>query len=301
MAGEMIISSITDLFASEELAAEFLLTLAARDGSVLTHPALMSMTGPAGSDVVKVPHYGIGADLMTTINQDGVTEHANTAFTDSSTDVTIVPRAIRRNVSDFAGYVAQGRLGAQTWAQDLAISYAQSVINVIATLTSGFTAIQGATTVDLTWDTIIAAKGVLSVANADGPMMAILHPQQWADLEVDALTLGDLPARTNESIVNQGLSSYKGNYFGIDFFTSTHVPTITSGADRGGALITRGAIAWADALVGAEPDPNIAVLGRAILERNRRGLASATDYMLKATFGASIAINARGVTIRSDA
>lgn len=299
MANEHTISSVADLFADEVLSSTFLLTLAARDSSILMHPALSGSTGAPGSNVIKVPHIGYGADLATAATE--ASAHANTQLTDTHTDVTLAMYALRRNVGDFGKYVTQGRLGAQQLGFDLAVAYQQTMINIIANITDDFTATAGSTGVNLAWSDIIAAKGILGVADADGPMMAILHPQQWADLEANALSLTFTPAVSgNAGLLNSGLQSYKGRWFGVDIFTTTHVPDKNTAADHGGALITPGAIVWADAMFDDDPDPNIGNLGRARIERVREGEQFATSYVLSFLFGAAQGIDARGVSIISD-
>lgn len=299
MANEHTISSVADLFASEVLANDFLMTLAPRDGSFLA--AVPGITAPAGSNVVKVPHIGYGADLMTAATES--TEHANVQLTDTHSDVTLAMYALRRNVGDFAKYVTMGKLGPSAFAAELAIAYQQTIISAIANIADDFTATAGpGTGSDLTWATFLAAKGTLGVANASGPLTALLHPQQWADLEADALSLGFAPSIAgNAGVVNQGLQSYKGRWFDIDIYTSTHVPTANAGADRAGALFAPGALLWADALLDYDPDPNIANLGRAVLERSRNGIEHETSYVMRMCFGVVQGIDAAGVTIISDA
>lgn len=301
MANEHTISSIADLFASEVLANEFLLTLAARDGSMLMHPCLQGVTAPAGSNVVKVPHIGYGADLATAATE--ASAHANTQLTDTHTDVTLAMYALRRNVGDFARIVAAPRLGLPAFAQELAIVYQQTLISLIANIGDDFTATQSTTGVNLTWSSLLTAKGTLNVADADGPLLAILHPQQWADLEADMLANGgNIEGDSgNAGAVNTGLNSYRGRYFGIDIVTSSHVPTANAAADRAGCLITPGAIVWADAQFNDDPDPNIASLGRARLERVREGEQFATSYVMSMILGVAQGIDARGVSIISDA
>lgn len=302
MANEMLVTSVTDLFASEVLAAEFLYTLAPRDGSLIGHPVMQSYRkgAPGGSNVVKVPIMGIGADLLADITPG--TEVANTAFTDSHVDVTIAGKGLRRAVGDLARYVTMGRLGPQTWAQDLAISYIQTLISMIANVGDDFTATAGSTGVNLTWDDIQAAKTILGVNDAEGPLMCVLHPQQWGDLEADALSMGEIPAAAGlAGSINARLSSYKGNFFGIDFYTSSHVPTANAAADRAGCLLAPGAIAWADAEIPDEGDPNMVNLGRARLERVRKGEKFETDWVMSYFVGVTKAIDDAGVSIISDA
>ena len=275
--------------------------LADRDNSVLTHPALMyAQASSPTSNVVRVPHLGLGGYDLLSATTPG-SEIANTALTDDKTDVTIAMRGKRYFVDDLAQYVASGKLGAAMFAQDLAISYAQTLISLIANVGDDFTSTAGSTGVDATWSDILTAKATLGVAKAQGQMLAIVHPQQWADLESDALSLGVLPAQTSGGIINQGLGAYKGNWFGIDFFVSSHVPTANAAADRAGCIFTRGGIAWADAPMVDEGDPNIVNLGRARLERVRQGTYLATSFVFSHAAGVSKAIDGAGVSLITDA
>ncbi|HJN72355.1 MAG TPA: hypothetical protein QGF58_00360, partial [Myxococcota bacterium] len=121
--------------------------LADRDGSVLTHPALFHATGSArSSNVVRVPHIGLGGYDLLTATTPG-SEHANTALTDGSTDVTIAPRAKVYSIDDLAGFISDGKLDALAFAQDAAVSVAQTLISLIANVADDFTATAGTTTV----------------------------------------------------------------------------------------------------------------------------------------------------------
>lgn len=301
MANEILVSSIGDLIAGEVLATEYLMLLADRDNSILTHPAIMyAQASSPTSNVVRVPHLGLGGYDLLSATTPG-SEVANTALVDGSTDVTLAMRAKRYNVDDLAKYVSAGKLGASMFAQDLAVSYGQTLISLIANVGDDFTSTAGATGVNATWADILTAKATLGVAKASGQMCAIVHPQQWADLESDALSLGVLPAQTSGGIINQGLAAYKGNWFGIDFFTSSYVPTANAGADRAGCIFTRGGIAWSDAQMDDEGDPNIVNLGRARLERVRQGNYLATSYVFSHVSGVSKAIDAAGVALITDA
>lgn len=301
MANEILTSGIGDLIAGEVLAAEYLMLLADRDSSVLNHPAIMRATATSPhSNVVRVPHLGLGGyDLLTDVTPGS--EVANTAFSDGSTDVTIAARAKRYTATDLAKYVAAGKLGPAMFAQDLVISVAQTMISLIANVGDDFTTTISTTGVALVWSKVLEAKAALGVAKANGPLMAIFSPVQWGHLEADALGLGVLPAQTNAGIVNAGLSAYKGRYFGIDCYVSSHVPTANAGADRAGCLLSPGAIAWADAQMPSDGDPNIADFGTARLERVRQGNFLSTSYVFSHHGGCAKAIDAAGVSIISDA
>lgn len=301
MADEILVSGIGDLIAGEVLATEYLMLLADRDASVLNHPAWFKATGTSRNNVVRVPHLGLmGYDLLSATTPGS--EVANTALTDGSTDVTIAPRAKRYEMSDFARYVAAGKLGPAMLAQDLVVTVQQTLISLLANVCDDFSATASpGSGINLDWDTIVSAKGTISVANNQGPLLCLLHPQQWNDLEAEALGLGILPTQTMAGVITRGMESYKGNYFGIDFFTSSRVPTANASADRAGCLIAPGAVAWADATMDPENDPNVADFGTARLERVRRGTFLQTAWVFSHYSGVSKAIEAAGVTIISDA
>ncbi len=301
MANEIVASGIGDLIAGEVMAAEFLMLLADRDGSVLTHPALFHATGSArSSNVVRVPHIGLGGYDLLTATTPG-SEHANTALTDGSTDVTIAPRAKVYSIDDLAGFISDGKLDALAFAQDAAVSVAQTLISLIANVADDFTATAGTTTVNATWNDVVDAKTTLGVAKATGPMLGIVHPRQWGDLEIDALSMGVIPAQVMAGVINQGLDAFKGQWLGIDFFVSSAVPTANAGADRAGGIFCRGGIAWADVDIPAEADPNIVNLGRARFERDRKGTYLETSYVTSFHAGVAQAIDGAGVSLITDA
>jgi len=303
MADEILPAGIGDLISGEEMASEFLLLLADRDNSILTHPALFHATGRTGgrmSNVIRVAHVGLmGYDTLAATTPGS--EVGNTAFTDDSTDVTVVSRAKVYSVDDFARFISGGVLDPQMFALDAVTSVAQDLIGLIANITDDFSATAGTTTVDATWNDIVDAKTLLGIAKATGPMVGVVHPRQWGDLELDALSLGVLPAQSLGGVINQGLDSFVGRWLGIDFFRHSSVPTANGGADRAGGIWTRGGIAWADAILDAEPDPNIIDMGRARLERARHGTFLETSWVVSTQVGVAQAIDAAGVSLITDA
>lgn len=304
MANEILPAGIGDLITQETLASEFLYLLAAHDGGgIINHPALLQATAPnPTSNVVRVRHLGLRGTNILSATTPG-SEIANTALSDGSTDVTIAMRALRYTADDLAQYMAGGMLDAAMFAQAAVVSINETLVDLIANVGDDFTATAGSSGVDLAWSDIVEAKATLGIANASGPMICVLHPRQWGDLEADALSLGALPAADGSMVgsISAGLGSYKGRYLGIDFFVSTRVPTANAGADRAGALFTRGGIAWADAMMPDEGDPNMVSLGRGRFERVRQGTYAATSYVISYAAGVAQAIDAAGVSIISDA
>lgn len=296
MADPVLPSNVTDLITSQVMATEYLMLLAERDASVLNHPSFFHATGKPGSNVVRVPHLGIGSDLMAADTPGS--EHTRTAFSDDHTDVTLANQVLMYGAHDLARFMADGKIDPVIFAQCATISISQTLISLAANVTDGFTNIAGTTTVDATWDDVLVAKAFLGNALAQGPILGLIHPQQWNDLEADALSLGVLPAGSMTGVIMAGLESYKGRYMGIDWFTSGHVPA--SGGNRLGGIWTMGGLVWADCEYTNDGDPNIVNLGRGQFERCRKGTYSATDYVIRAGMGVALGIDDAGVTFRTD-
>jgi len=301
MANEIIASGIADLIAGEVMATEFLMLLADREDGILLHPALMHATGSSNqSNVVRVAHLGLGGYDLLSATTPG-SEVANTALTDGSTDVTIAPRAKTYGLDDTARFISDGKLDPVMLAQDAVISINQTLISLIANVTDDFTSFSGTSGVNATWADILDAKTTLGIAKNSGPMLGLLHPRQWGDLETDALTLGVLPAASMGGVITQGMGLFKGQWMGIDMFVSSAVPTANGGADRAGGVFCRGGVAWADAQFAPENDSNIVDLGRGRFERVRKGQTLLTNYVTSWQAGVAKAIDGAGVSIITDA
>lgn len=296
MADPALPANVGDIVAGEVLAAEYLMTLSDRDISVLMHPAFFHATGKPGSNVVRVPHLGYGVDILAADTPGS--EHTNTAFTDGHTDVTLANQVLMFGAHDLARFMADGKLDPVMFAQFAAMNIGKTLINLAANVGDGFTNIAGTTTQDATWDDVLVAKAFLGNADATGSICGLIHPQQWNDLEVDALSLGVLPAGSMQGVITSGLESYKGRYMGIDWFTSSRVPA--SGGNRLGCIFTQGGIVWADAEYANDGDPNIVNLVRGQFERARKGTFSQTNWVIRAALGTALGIDNAGVTFRTD-
>lgn len=301
MANEILPTTVGDLTISEQMADLYLLALTS-GASVLMHPALAVATGRPGSDTVRVPLVGLsGGDLLTSRTPGSAI--ANTAITDDSYDVVIAPYAKAYNLDDMARFMSGDLLSEQAFAADASLSYQRTVVSKIATIGAGFTATVGSTGVDLTWADLVAAKGLLGVADATGAILAVLHPVQWADLEADALTIGGV-ARENSSmqgLIDQGLVEFKGRYMGIDIFVNSLVPTANAGADRAGCLVTYGAILIADTEYPPVRSEGVVSLGRAIFASRWDETTASHTYATHANLGVAMGIDAAGVSVISDA
>lgn len=301
MANEILTSGAGDLFASEVMAAEFLLLLADRD-DLFQHPALVYAGAAEGSNVVKVPEIGLmGYDILSAGTEGSAL--SNTALTDSSTSITVAWYGKSYEQSDLAQMVTQGRIDPVQFARDAVVSVGQTLISLIANIADDFTATVGTSGVNATVQDFTDAITTLEIAKSPGPYLCVLHPRQWGDVRTDTLSLGGAVQHRQDSqavVMAQG-SQYKGQLYGVDVFTSSHVPTANAAADRAGGMWGRGGIVWADGMFPDNGDPNIMSMGRAALERVRTGKAGLTAYVTHAYMGVAQGIDAAGVSVITDA
>lgn len=302
MANEILIAGIADLMTAEVISSEYLLLLAERE-DILNHPALVYAGAASGSNVVKVPQIGLmGYDLLAAGSEGSAL--ANTALADASDQITVAWYGKSYEQSDLAQIVAaNGMLDPVMFARDAAVSTAQTLLSLIANLMDNFSTVVGSTGVDATHQNFIDAITALEINKVQGTYLSLLHPRQWGDLRTDSLSLGGAVQHRMDAqgVVAAGTGQYAGRLYGVDVFKTSHVPTMNAGADRGGGMFGRGAIAWADALFPANGDPNILSMGRAALERVRTGKAGLTAYVTHAYMGAAEMIDTAGVCIQTDA
>lgn len=304
-----------DLVVSEILAQEVGLKLGER-GAFWNHPAI-TYAGSAtymGSKVIKMDFIDSGATKMQAVaSAAAVTPDA---FTFTRASITLAQQRMGRSVGDLLRVLSpSGAIrDVDAFAADAAGSYGISLSQLLITAATGFSTDISDTGADLTWAKIREAKATLIAANAqftDGNVICVLHPVQYADLEADASSagIGDAVSRSPEAQAiqqaNGFLSGYRGSLFGIDFFTSTDVPTANAAADRQGFMACPGGLVWADALIPASGDAaNREILvdgGRMQIEFEREGSTALNNVYYQAILGAAIGQDGAGVTVTSGA
>jgi len=304
LANEILYSGLGDLRLAEVLSQEVLLALADRN-AIMQHPALVYAgdASGSGSTTIKVGEIGwMGYDSLAAV-AEGATV-ANTALTDASHTVSVARQAKAYAPSDLAKLTDSiGHLSPSAFAQDAAVSAGVRLTELIAALVGGFTATAGVSGSDLTVAQFYAAIAQLETSNVASPFFALLHPQQWADLRVATQSeTGPLQLDPASLEMQQARGNgFKGSVWGVDVFTSSHVPTANAGADRAGGMFGRGALIWADAMV--PPDPAVVGInmGKVLLELDRSGRTAETAAITNFYCGAAEAIDAAGVSIITDA
>jgi len=322
MANEIWYSNSGDLVLSETLNQEFLLALADR-GYPLNHPALYyvgDLQGK-GSLTLKTSEIGwMGYDILADVaNEDTVA--TQTALTDSSHTVTVARKAMERNVGQ-ALLIAGAPLNFSdpaTWAADAAGAAAGKLVDMLANVADDFTNQTGpGSGADLNEIDLVTTAVALQVANVQGRLMCLLHPQQWGDVQIDVTGSAGGAFQYSQDAQRAMLlsdGSYKATLHGlIDVYSSSRVPTANSGADRAGAMFGRGGILWGDASINVDPDARAIYLGipsddegnvtggaKVMVEMDRNPHKAWKVAVYNAYLGATKGIDAAGRTIISDA
>lgn len=308
MADEVTFSALSDATVAATLHQELLQKLGDRH-SLWGHPAIYyagSVNG-TGSNVKKFTLWGADLAPMAAVS-DG-SSAANTAIGSyvASGSITVARQALMITSTDLAG-LTWGFTSAslvEKIAEAMAGAAARRFQTLLCDVVDGFTTTVGASGVDFSVTNWFSAKAALQSASAPGPFLAILHPQQLNDLQAslrgETGALQFVPA-TAELMQLKG-QGYAGMFDGADIYISSLVPTANAGADRAGALMSYGAVAYADGLV----KPEVAVGGIAIgsgpiyVEAGRDHGMGATSVVGNYFVGMAKAQDGMGVSIITDA
>ena len=314
MADEILYSLVTDLQIPAALLAAQVILLAADRNMLPAHAALTyagDVSG-SGSAVFKIPTLGfMGYNGLASTAENA--SNANTALTDGSITITVGRYSKQYQVGDLAWIAGGAMPSLESFVMDAAVSAGCQILDLHANLVDNFATTAGASGVNATVANFLDAITGLELNNVTGrsPIMAILHPRQWADIRNDiALSVGGTVQVTPgmQDLVGAKQTNYMGNLLGVDVFTTTRVPTANGGADRAGGLFVKGAICWATGSVPMLPGVPImrfpipgAPGGMASLELDRTGNTSLTQAITNAYLGASEGIDVCGVSLITDA
>ncbi|MEQ1505319.1 MAG: hypothetical protein ABMB14_24015 [Myxococcota bacterium] len=312
-------SSLSDLLAAEALDGNFVLLLAERN-NIPSHPAIY-MCDPvdaAGSATRKVSHLGmLGYDLPSSL-ADGSTIGL-TAISDGSTQVTAVRQTKAYSTTDLARMtLPDGRIDPQLLAADAIASLNAKATDLICDVIDGFSATGGpGSGNDLDVASVMALVGAGAAANMSGPVMGVIHGQQWSDLIVDGGTsIGSGGGGTqNYSAALAAMQTLQGNGFvgewlGVSWYRNNRVKADGGANNRVGAIFSRGGVMVVQGLfmrgvedptnqvlIGSNPEAGVG--GVVLLERARDAFGAETAFVSHGYLGASKGIEA-GVSLISD-
>lgn len=211
-------------------------------------PALLDFYDLSGeaSKAIKIPK----ADKFTAAAVAEGVELTNTALTTTSVTGTASEIGIQATITDVLE-VSDIPAAHGARLRQLGRALADKMDVDICALLAGFGTDVGTTTVNIALADLLEVIYTLEVADAAnlGPIVAVLHPRQTADLRdaLDAETgtvYGGAGFKMTMNELAKGNAGYFGSWFGIDIYQSTNVPTANLAADRaGGAFIKDYALA----------------------------------------------------------
>lgn len=188
------------------------------------------------------------ADKFTAAAVSEGVETVNTALTTTSVTITAAEIGFQATITDVLELAAiPAAHGAQL--EQIARALKDKMDVDVAALLNGFSNSVGATGVDLSLDNILDA--IFTLENLDaaglGSLVFLGHPRQTGDLR-GALKSQQSVANIQHSIrfdsdetgkMGKAENGYFGNWFGVDFFSTTNAPTLNLGADRSGAVFVK--------------------------------------------------------------
>jgi hypothetical protein len=169
-----------------------------------------------------------------------------------------------------------------------------------------FSSSVGTSGVDLSVDDIFSAMFQLTLSSVPGPYVCVLHPRQMADFQSSlraeyGATMWQPATAEMLQIRGPGLA---GTWGGVEFFTSSKVPTANAGADRAGAMFGRGAVGYVE----GSPFPIVGAAGvvtpagsPVVVEFDRIVGGGTTSILASYYLGLGILEQGRGVSIITDA
>ena len=260
-----------------------------------------------GSDTIRVRKAGLdGYDSFsefTGATEDGAV--SDTSLTDGHADIVVKRQALMYKITDLANMTGMGAdIDPFRIAESISKSYELLFAELTGAAVAGFTASvsqAGALTVEDFIQAFQTLELAASGKGAPGPYVALLHPEQWQDLQNDIRgeqnnALAFSPA-SYEAISAKG-PGYKGSYLGVDIYTSSHVTD--SGGQHVGALWAPGAIGFATgkpaALVGAAESMD---MGDVLIEMDRDATRALTSIVGHCYLGMGVIDSDRGVKLLS--
>jgi hypothetical protein len=263
-----------------------------------------------GSDTIRVRKAGLdGYDAAQWSDFTGATEAdavSDTSLTDASADVTVKRRALAYSVSDLASLTGTGGADLDPFriAESIARSYDGMFADLTAAAFSGFTDIEtSGASGDLTVNVFVAAIQRLqnkSGKSVPGPYVAVLHPKAFNELQdsIRGETNGILQfIQPSYEIIKVKGDQYKGQYMGVDIYTSSYVED--DGTDFAHGIWAPGALGYATgapAIVGAA---QVMEMDQVTIEFDRDPTKALTRIVGHAYLGLSILDQDRGVMMKS--
>jgi len=260
--------------------------------------------GGSGSSTSKTAQVNLGTPMSAAAG-DEVTPEGNTALPVSNLSLSVAGQIIAYELSDLMQITqGAGNVGMDTLARAVAASYIVRFTELACVAGSGFSNTVGTTTQDLVVDDFYAAVYQLEQTANNVPFSAVLYPTQFTDLQESLRSEGGavqfMPA-TAATLEAHG-QGYKGQFLGVDIWTSDMVPTANDGDDSGGFMMSGGGVAYVEASArGIMPGATMAPAASPIFaEFDRVSDQGLSRIVAHAYLGVGISEDDKGVAIITD-
>lgn len=215
---------------------------------------------------------------------------SSTAVDTTNVDISVTEASsIRIDVTDL---LEENTIlsGGMAFAEQGAKAVADKRDSDLAALLGGFSGTTGSSGVNLTEANLLDGITTLTNADAPKPYVIVLHTQQVGDLRTAlSTTTAVLQTGTSPGSVGSTGMGYEFPYYGHPVFSSTNVPTANGGADRAGAIFSKG-----QALARVDKRP--------IRVRPQRDESlRATEFNITSVYGQGELVDGWGVSVITDA
>jgi len=298
-------SLVGDLRLAQMISAEIRLLL--KDATNLRNTPFVDFCGSIngqGSDTIRVRKAFLdgeaGFSAFTGGTEDGAV--SDTALVDGHVDIVCKRNSLAYSITDLASMTGMGQdIDPFRIAEHISKSYDALFAKLTAAVFGGFTAQVGAAsalTVSVFLDAVQALEAAGSNKGAPGPYVAVLHPQQFAELQ-DSIraeansALAYAPA-SYEALSAKG-SHYKGSFMGVEIYTSSYVTD--NAVNFSGAMFAPGAIGYASGMPMMVGAVEAMEMGEVAVEMDRDATKALTRIVGHAYLGMAIIDDERGVEI----
>lgn len=178
---------------------------------------------------------------------------SNTALTTNYYDLTVARYLAQFNPSDLMNLTGDGGAGINVplMVSLLLEGLDLTLTNMLAAALANLSTSVGTSGVNLSVSNFFSAKYALNLTYNGPGLAAILHPQQVNDLEESIRGEGGAMQYRQDAqmMLNAKSTGYIGTFLGVDIYQSGRVATANAGADRCGAMISKGAFAYTMGMV----------------------------------------------------
>jgi len=292
----------TDLRLASALAANMRVLLADR-ASLRTTGAISFLGSVNGSltDTLAERFAGLdGYDAFAAASSEN-SDESSTALTDASASIAVARQVIRRDISDLAVLTGNGGISPRRLAASMVGEYEQGFNQLVANAIDDASTDVGSSGVDASISDFFDAIYTLEIANVEGPLFAVLHPRQVADLTESLRSEGgaiQYMAATQEMLNAKG-AGYVGSLLGVDIHKISKVNS--AGGNRHGAVFGLGALGYRVGTVEEVIGNTVIRADEFIIEFERSASQSTTQVVGSAYLGVGILEQGRIVGFVTDA